>query len=676
MKYGITLAFLLLLQPTLLQAIELGQIRVQSYLNEPLRASIELREASADDLATARFGLAAPQFFADAGIVQTPVLEQLEFALDLTASPARLLITSAVPVREPFLSFVLAMELQNAISTKSYVMLLDPPMYSVVRSVPAPAASLIAPPAVTPVAEPAPEIAPLSDAQPAASAAQDPLEAAPAVVWQQLGPTRNGDTLWKHAQQAKPSAVSMQQTLVGLHQANPDAFVNGNMHLLKDGQTLAVPPADVLAAIPQAAAIRSIRAHEDAWQAGTARVEDDASLLADALALVMPSAPLVVRIGAQDAAEQTPVAAPVELLSADPAIETTSDTAAPSLAMATESAPVMDELLMLREERNALSQRLDRLEEQLTQSQALLQERDQQLARVEQLLERLDAFGEAAPQTAPTVTEPIEQLPANTEQPVIDQLVRLQPDELIAMNSEENQRTNWDDEQQVISPFWALVAALLALIIIPTGVKFWLKRKIRRASTLADAPSAPHTSDTPTREMQQRRTADASDSEDARRQNHYVELDKALHQVEQQLQPNHNLSRRKVQEAGRALKDTQQVLQSAVSTAGQSVDYVPNDPAEARHAQQDAEAVAAVKRHEDATNLLDFTTDEQQPLTAIDPLAAHATQSFAATIDLAEAFIDIGDLQAARELLQPIREHAQGQQKMTIDLLLSKIDLA
>lgn len=58
----------------------------------------------------------------------------------------------------------------------------------------------------------------------------------------ELGPVTNTDTLWRLAVQARPDeAVSMPQVVYALWQANPEAFVAGDINKLRTGTVLQVP---------------------------------------------------------------------------------------------------------------------------------------------------------------------------------------------------------------------------------------------------------------------------------------------------------------------------------------------------------------------------------------------------------------------------------------------------
>ena len=56
------------------------------------------------------------------------------------------------------------------------------------------------------------------------------------------GLTGKGDTLWAIASKVRPNRrISVQQTMLALQRANPEAFINNNINLLKAGYLLRVP---------------------------------------------------------------------------------------------------------------------------------------------------------------------------------------------------------------------------------------------------------------------------------------------------------------------------------------------------------------------------------------------------------------------------------------------------
>jgi FimV-like protein len=84
--------------------------------------------------------------------------------------------------------------------------------------------------------------------------------AAPAPVGADEYKVRQGDTLSRIAGKTQRAGVSLDQMLVSLYRANPEAFVESNMNRLKAGVVLAVPSAEEAKAVPTAEARQVIQA--------------------------------------------------------------------------------------------------------------------------------------------------------------------------------------------------------------------------------------------------------------------------------------------------------------------------------------------------------------------------------------------------------------------------------
>lgn len=78
---------------------------------------------------------------------------------------------------------------------------------------------------------------------------------------------QKGDTLGEIARETRQNSVSLDQMLAGLYKNNPDAFVGDNMNRLKTGSILNIPSEDNLASLPQKEARSIIQAHASDWNA-------------------------------------------------------------------------------------------------------------------------------------------------------------------------------------------------------------------------------------------------------------------------------------------------------------------------------------------------------------------------------------------------------------------------
>src|SRR5690606_22287109 len=78
---------------------------------------------------------------------------------------------------------------------------------------------------------------------------------------------RRGDTLFALAQANAVEGVSVYQMMVALLRANPQAFIEGNLNLVRAGATLAVPDAAALRAVSDREARRIFQQHVQAYAA-------------------------------------------------------------------------------------------------------------------------------------------------------------------------------------------------------------------------------------------------------------------------------------------------------------------------------------------------------------------------------------------------------------------------
>ncbi|MFC7513938.1 FimV/HubP family polar landmark protein [Herbaspirillum sp. GCM10030257] len=238
-------------------AAGLGKLTVLSSLGQPLRAEIELTSVARNEAGALTAKLASADTFRQASIDYSPALTALRFAIEQRGDRQIIRVTSAQPLNEPFVDMLLELSGPNGRLVREYTFLLDP---ADLRST---QAAQIAP---TPVAIPdttvsrAPQNTRSSQSvtqSEAASRRSPSVESAPSAARSETPrpvettreaaadyKVRKGDTLAQIAGQVKQRGVSLDQMLVALYQANPDAFAGQNMSRLKAGQILSVPSAE------------------------------------------------------------------------------------------------------------------------------------------------------------------------------------------------------------------------------------------------------------------------------------------------------------------------------------------------------------------------------------------------------------------------------------------------
>jgi pilus assembly protein FimV len=270
-------------------ALGLGEIHLNSALNEPLNAEIDLIAASPDELAALRATLAPRDAFTRYGIDRPPFLSSLTFKVGKGKDGHDvLLVRSTEAIPEPFVTFLVEVNWARGRLMREYTVLLDPPVYTpgenastsapvtapaTAATPPAPAVSASAP-ASSPTSgrrsrnQAAPASAPTASAPAPAGATALPESSPSAVGTVAPGTVQvaKGDTLTKIARSLHADTpANVDQTMIALYRANPEAF-GGNINILRRGAVLRVPGADDIAALNQREAMGEVHRQMDAWR--------------------------------------------------------------------------------------------------------------------------------------------------------------------------------------------------------------------------------------------------------------------------------------------------------------------------------------------------------------------------------------------------------------------------
>ncbi|WP_107940703.1 FimV/HubP family polar landmark protein [Stenotrophobium rhamnosiphilum] len=249
-------------------ALGLGEIDVNSHLNQRFSAVIPLTSVTSEEAENLLVRLADSDDFSKAGIERADYLSTLTFQVVADAKNPRIVINSKQLAREPFLSFLLDVRSSTGRVLREYTVLLDPPAYGEAAPVAAPAPKTsdfyqtaeesaqtkpqaVAPAAPTPAA--APHVAPPKAAPaPAVVAPAAPIaEAAPAAnAPTSYGPVKPQETFWSIATKLRPNAsVSMDQMLWALYSNNKQAFEGKGISGLRKGSILKVPSLSAITAV-------------------------------------------------------------------------------------------------------------------------------------------------------------------------------------------------------------------------------------------------------------------------------------------------------------------------------------------------------------------------------------------------------------------------------------------
>ncbi len=242
----------MMLAPTAVLGLGLGEIRLNSALNEPLSAEIDLVAATPEEVGALQAQLASAEVFQRYGLDRPAYLNSIEFRVGRGQDGRSvLLVRSREAISEPFVSFLVDVNWSRGRLLREYTVLLDPPVMAAAGDSPAPAAIA----------------APTSMPAPMPSTAPPSADPAPVSDGATSYTVERGDTLYRIAGAYSGDDRAMtQRMMIGLYRANPEAF-NGNINLLRAGAILRVPAANEIADLTAADAAGEVRRQTAAWRA-------------------------------------------------------------------------------------------------------------------------------------------------------------------------------------------------------------------------------------------------------------------------------------------------------------------------------------------------------------------------------------------------------------------------
>ena len=426
MRLRLPMALALALGTSHAYALGLGQIEVKSTLNQPLVAEIPVLLNSPGEADRLAVRLASPDAFARIGL-DRPTLQaaNLSFEVQTDARGRKVIrVTTPNTVSDPFLSFLLEVDWGNGRMLREYTVLLDPPSMApvsasapaVARPAPEPVAARAEPLLETPppMPEPAPAPVPAPAPEPVAAVPVEPSHVPPAQ--QESYPAYGtdtyavgaGDTLWSIAQRSRPDeSVTINQMMMALLRANPEAFVGNNINRLKKGAVLRIPGRDETTVLVAAEAAAQVREQMQGWGGPVATVAQPADASGTAPASTRPAG----RTASDSRLELTP-----------PRGQGSASASQSGAAADGTGRELRAELARSREEASALAQenvelksRVGELEELQSDTRRLIELKDSELAAAQRRLAELEA---AASAVAPPVETPVVEAPvASVETP-------------------------------------------------------------------------------------------------------------------------------------------------------------------------------------------------------------------------------------------------------------------
>ncbi len=665
------LAFIL---PLTGHAVTLGQARVNSFLGQPLDAEIDLIGLTAGQHEDLRLRIANERHFERMGIVYQRQLTELQF--DVVRSGRQWLVRARTekPITEPFIDFPLQMTWPGGQMIRQYTLLLDPPKR--VRK------------------------ARVSGGAPT-TATQRPTP----LAGNSYGPVRNGETLWPIAQALKPAGITTRQMAMALLRANPQAFVDNNINRLRAGATLTIPSRGVIEELDAAAARAEFNAQISAQRRKSPPV---ATSPRDLQGTADPASS-----DTAGAIEAAPSNEPTKPDDADAQLRIVADQRKVEAGSDKEE-DLREQLLVTMEEiesnrltTGAIASRLARLESELEQMQKLVELKDAQIAALQSEVSSREAVQDAVQQRQQAAPATTKQMPPEMQPPKSGMAtspkvesapaVDIPAEQIVpTADAEPSARLPWYEEY-----LWAIWAALALLGLAAVLLMFRRPNPAAEELPLAELPEVRNS--TPPYAA-----AGAADSRGLRREQRSFQAvaqepppgikEIAIDETElPELDiPVARVTREDIDGGASGpliddIVDDSRLLidrpQADATTPGYSDDdiasWIKELGTEAERGSQDAHA-EQVQGDDDVPSLL-TELDDRLASTPSEGLSdTGGTQpseddgedeTFAMSLDLARAYLEIGDHEGARDMLQQALAGARSPtHRRQIEELLQQID--
>lgn len=448
-----TIAAVSLLAPASAYPLGIGDIKLHSALNQKLDAEIALILSDDENISDIKVKLAPPEKFQEAGVPWSYFLSKIQFD-SVTKSDGTTVVrlSSKVALREPFLDFLLEVEWAKGNLYREFTVLIDPPTAYTKPVIP-----------VVEKAEQTNQLKPENMAviKPTAGNVAD---------FDQYGPTNSRDSLWKIAKKTNTyNDVSLEQMMIAIYKANPDAFYKDNVNALLANKTLQIPDKEVILQLSQKKAFAEFKRQDNVWRgrvlakSTVKQLDTNNTAIQTQLEL---EAPVEAEITDKVVVGNTGV---------DASLNDNVESKASSLALDSSA------------ENGGVQSRLDKLEQQLVMMQKMLALKDEQIAalqnrgklaansnvshveeqkptEIKQLIkpEQDTTIAKSDTTIKPEVTKKINEVPKPSPKPIVTPAVQTKP--------------------EATDSFTTIIGGIGAAVLLLVGVLWWRKRKAEEDS--------------------------------------------------------------------------------------------------------------------------------------------------------------------------------------------------
>lgn len=368
--------------PAIVFAVGLGNIRVLSLLNEPLKAEIPLEGVKETQLKETIPVIASYELYEKTGLTRADWLTSI--VLNVSKSPKTgkyiIQLSTKDPVQEPYVDLLIELTWPDGKLVKEYTLLLDPPKVAF-----APIDKVLQNPAVIPINDVSFSQTPRASGQVAQRVKQRAQMRRHARAYARVvrpgttyGPVQD-ETLWSIAKRmVEGTPFSIHQGVMAIAQKNPQAFNRNNINSLSEGALLHLPQLDEMSAISPMAAQHYIEVQNEEWNQTNGK-------------------PAIVSVAKQSGTKAKPKTnKPLKLLApGDEPVSSTSNQT--STKKQNGSKELANRITLIEEAMETMKRSNEALQKQNEQLKKMLQEKESELKKVPQASQPTMPTDAAAP---------------------------------------------------------------------------------------------------------------------------------------------------------------------------------------------------------------------------------------------------------------------------------------
>lgn len=247
-KNFLLLISVILIFPESVLALGLGTLTVFSKLNEPLKAQIELTNVQTSNIDEIIVGNASKTTYRRADLPKPATFRRVNFKIIKKSNGSVIVnLTGKKPIKELYITFIADLKWKDIHLNREYTFLLDPATFSDNNK------KKQSPPTRAGSSKKSSNYKKQRNVSSYNNRSSyntkkntgRAADTAHLINDNNYGPVQRNDTLSQIAQRVRPDkSVTAYQTMQALFILNPKAFINNNINLLKQGQTLIIPTSD------------------------------------------------------------------------------------------------------------------------------------------------------------------------------------------------------------------------------------------------------------------------------------------------------------------------------------------------------------------------------------------------------------------------------------------------